>query len=552
MTDIAKLAIQAETKGVTQAQAQLDKLSTSAGKAEKSTKSMAAESGKAEKAANGMGSATRNLSFQLNQVAQQGAVTGNYLGALAVQLPDMLLSFGTLGILAGAAAGVMAGPLLTALSDTESQTADTREELDNLVDRFEELGNAQKELLRINLAEDQKKLNKEIREATGEYDTAVFKLDRLISNYERGRVDILEFQEEQARLNLVIAESKQIIEENNNTLKQREDILNGQTRSEAERATAVQQAQLELVEQLAALTLNNSELLKRELLLNGANEAEIASALHMQASIDKIEAETKALKDQEAARAALARQLSTVEQQIADPNQAVINAAQRRLEIINAANEQDLENQAKYDALRVANAEKLSADLIAIEERTQKQNNQILSAGQMSMLSSAGQLFGNLASIAEKGGKDQFQAYKNLASAQAAIGASLAIIKALAEGGPILGPILATSIGAVAAIQIAQIQAQEYQGARAMGGQVSSGNSYLVGENGPEIIHMNGNGSVQANHNLGGSSPQITNVFQISPGIQGTVQAEIMSAVPLMKKAAISAYNEARRKGQLR
>jgi len=63
---------------------------------------------------------------------------------------------------------------------------------------------------------------------------------------------------------------------------------------------------------------------------------------------------------------------------------------------------------------------------------------------------------------------------------------------------------------------------------------------------------MNGNGSVQANHNLGGSSPQITNVFQISPGIQGTVQAEIMSAVPLMKKAAISAYNEARRKGQLR
>jgi len=550
MTDIAKLAIQAETKGVTQAQAQLDKLSTSAGKAEKSTKSMAAESGKAEKASNNFGGATRNLSFQLNQVAQQGAVTGNYLGALAIQLPDMLLSFGTLGILVGAAAGVMAGPLLTALSDTESQTADTREELDNLVTKFEELGNAQKELLRINLAEDQKRLNKETREATGQYDTAVFKLDRLISSYEKGRIGILEYQEEQARLNLVIAESKQTIEENNNTLKQREAILNGQTKSETERATAIQQAQLELVDQLAALTLNNSELLKRELLLNGATEAEIASALHMQASIDKIEAETKALKDQETARAALASQLATVEQQVADPNQSVINAAERRLEIINAANEQDKDNQAKYDALRVANAEKLSADLIAIEKRTNEQKQMMLTAGQQNALSATSQLFGNLASIASEGGKEQFDEYKMFASAQAAISAALAINNALAV--PVIGPGLAVTIGALAAVQIAKIQSQEYQGARAMGGQVSSGNSYLVGENGPEIVHMNGNGSVQANHNLGGSSPQITNVFQISPGIQGTVQAEIMSAVPLMKKAAISAYNEARRKGQLR
>ena len=115
MTDIAKLAIQAETVGVTKAQGELDKLSTSAGKAETSTKKMTKQSGDAEKASNSFGGASRNLSFQLNQVAQQGAVTGNYLGALAIQLPDMLLSFGTLGILVGAAAGVMAGPLLTAL-----------------------------------------------------------------------------------------------------------------------------------------------------------------------------------------------------------------------------------------------------------------------------------------------------------------------------------------------------------------------------------------------------------------------------------------------------
>ena len=200
--------------------------------------------------------------------------------------------------------------------------------------------------------------------------------------------------------------------------------------------------------------------------------------------------------------------------------------------------------------MRVANAEKLSADLIAIEQRTQDQNNKILTDGQATALSATGQIFGNMAALAKEGGKKQFDEYKTFASAQAIISAALAINNALAV--PIVGPALAVTIGALAAVQIAQIQNQSYQGARAMGGQVNSGNSYLVGENGPEIVHMNGNGNVQANHNISKSSPQITNVFQISAGVQGTVQAEIMAAVPLMKQAALSAYNEASRKGQLR
>ena len=41
-------------------------------------------------------------------------------------------------------------------------------------------------------------------------------------------------------------------------------------------------------------------------------------------------------------------------------------------------------------------------------------------------------------------------------------------------------------------------------GARAEGGPVSAGKSYLVGEEGPEIVRMGGNGSVIPNHRLGG------------------------------------------------
>jgi len=58
--------------------------------------------------------AMKQFSFQLNQVAQQGAVTGNYLQALSVQAADMLTVFGMWGILAGGAIAVL-GPLAMSL-----------------------------------------------------------------------------------------------------------------------------------------------------------------------------------------------------------------------------------------------------------------------------------------------------------------------------------------------------------------------------------------------------------------------------------------------------
>jgi hypothetical protein len=53
------------------------------------------------------GQGLRQVSLQLSQVAQQGQVTGDYMRALAVQLPDMAVGFGAFGILAGVAAGAL-------------------------------------------------------------------------------------------------------------------------------------------------------------------------------------------------------------------------------------------------------------------------------------------------------------------------------------------------------------------------------------------------------------------------------------------------------------
>lgn len=57
------------------------------------------------------GGGMRNVSLQLSQVAQQASATGDWMRALAIQLPDLALGFGTIGIAIGALAGV-ALPLL--------------------------------------------------------------------------------------------------------------------------------------------------------------------------------------------------------------------------------------------------------------------------------------------------------------------------------------------------------------------------------------------------------------------------------------------------------
>ncbi|TQD33061.1 phage tail tape measure protein [Rhodobacter capsulatus] len=56
----------------------------------------------------------RQLAFQFNQMMQMGSVTGNYVQAIAVQIPDIASSFGFLGTIIGGIAGVSL-PLLVSM-----------------------------------------------------------------------------------------------------------------------------------------------------------------------------------------------------------------------------------------------------------------------------------------------------------------------------------------------------------------------------------------------------------------------------------------------------
>jgi hypothetical protein len=81
----------------------------------------------------------RNLAFQVNQIAQMGAVTGNYLGALAVQLPDIFAGFGGLPmILAGGALAIGASfiPALFAARDAAEEAEAGLDDFTAALDRY--------------------------------------------------------------------------------------------------------------------------------------------------------------------------------------------------------------------------------------------------------------------------------------------------------------------------------------------------------------------------------------------------------------------------------
>lgn len=86
-------------------------------------------------------------------------------------------------------------------------------------------------------------------------------------------------------------------------------------------------------------------------------------------------------------------------------------------------------------------------------------------------------------------------------------------------------------------------------GMRAMGGPVTSGQPYMVGERGPEIIVPSRNGSVVPNNQLGGGGVTVNQTINITTGVQQTVRAEIKSLMPQIADSAKAAVLDARRRG---
>ena len=86
-------------------------------------------------------------------------------------------------------------------------------------------------------------------------------------------------------------------------------------------------------------------------------------------------------------------------------------------------------------------------------------------------------------------------------------------------------------------------------GMRAMGGPVTGGKPYMVGERGPEMIVPSRNGNVIANNQLGGGGVTVNQTINITTGVQQTVRAEIRSLMPQIADSAKRAVLDAKQRG---
>lgn len=86
-------------------------------------------------------------------------------------------------------------------------------------------------------------------------------------------------------------------------------------------------------------------------------------------------------------------------------------------------------------------------------------------------------------------------------------------------------------------------------GQRAMGGPVTAGNSYLVGENGPEIFTPGASGGITPNNQMSSGGVTVVQNINVTTGVQQTVRAEIMTLMPQIAGAAKAAVADAKLRG---
>lgn len=247
--------------------------------------------------------------------------------------------------------------------------------------------------------------------------------------------------------------------------------------------------------------------------LSKLGQKEKDNLILQQKKIDALQAEKDLAAQQtevDSFMAGQAQELDALRNSYATKNEIVYRAYLAREAIIQRAEARGSVLEAEAAQLRNDNEKQLSDERVAIAKEEADKKKEL----DDQRLNATGQLFGNIATLMQTENRKLFEIGKAAAIAQAIVNTATAITNALAVPPYPLGLALASTAGIAGAVQIAAIQNQQISGARAMGGDVQGGKSYLVGERGAEVITMGGNGHVTPNHKLGGGDSKITIVNQ--------------------------------------
>ena len=472
--------VDSKTDGLIAAEAQVSKsannMSKSLVKTDKSIVKVGKSFDATEKKSRKLSNSVRQASLQLSQVAQQGSVTGNYFQALAIQLPDLALGFGTLGVLAGALAGVIAVPLYNAITGVDERTKEYNKTIEETLAGLKSF-RLESTIGAIDKLKDSIKSNAdELRKLQNVPDKIG---GRAVTGLARKKKEI-EFAKKSDELQKKQAKNEEaliVLEERKRKI-QGEGALNGsETDEEGKRLAALFQAQeragQKRVEQIRQQSLNEEEASKERL----AKDLEFIDAAQLMISEkNKAEAQAKQLH---------ADRLATI------------------------------------DAKRTKSEEAQQKNRIALKQAELAAYSQL--GGQLTnLISTAG---------AEQSaiGKAIFLASQALSVAGIIVNTQLAASQALTIDPTGALAARVTTLGyASAGIAAGVAVAQTFTG-RQTGGPVSGGTPYRVNETGPELFtsggrqylipDQNGNVAKSGSGQNGGSPTVVVNVNNLPAGL---------------------------------
>ena len=111
----------------------------------------------------------------------------------------------------------------------------------------------------------------------------------------------------------------------------------------------------------------------------------------------------------------------------------------------------------------------------------------------------------------------------------------------------ILRDLMRMQIRQAITIPLAQSMGLSVEG-RAMGGPVTAGRPYMVGERGPELFVPGRSGGIVPNGQMGGGVT-VNQTINLTTGVSQTVRAEVLNMLPQIADAAKGAVLDAKRRG---
>lgn len=531
---VAGLKIRVDSDGITKAESDLRGLEQQGTRTERSTDKLGKgmvglgrSTTGASRALGSMGPRAANVSYQLQDMVVQAQSGVNAFTILAQQGSQLASAFGPGGAVIGAIVALssaLGGVLYTALSDTNEELETLEDRVDRVVGRSISV-----RVREINglIAEQESRIN-QLRGNISKIDNlGEYTPNNIYASPDERAAEKARIEQLRADNRLKQVQALTDAEERLVNLRTRRRELESDDRGYSDR-----------------LSPNDDPLIQR-----------VKAEERAQQLIWEMEQEAKRKRDK--LRQDEAREIIQLERQVAQIKHGALSPEdqerarhEKQMNVLEMYYKRRMNDLSGFHAAAEAEKQRHEQAMQDITQDGVDQQGQILSTKAQTALGATSQLFGNMAALYAEGGKDTFDEYKFFASAQAGIAAALAATQALAVPPPPLGMALATSIGALAAVQIAKIQSMEYQG-RAIGGQVLGGQSYIVGERGPELLTMGGNGHITPNHQLGGSAQpiEITQVFQVSTGVVGTVRAEIMRMAPAIAEMTKTSVQQAINQG---